>query len=271
MGCSGFRVQVLGFRVVLANVTGHLTPEQCPDAPKDLQIAIRTISALDATLSKQSFGGRFGTLWKVTMAASALSKSAPNRAVLASNGAASLILRLLEQPNVSARAQEHACRIALDLAYDPATRTLLLRDAPGLPQTLTKTYEHGNTALNRAIAEAVLWALEVPPPPPAPPPGGEEEGGGRSRHVMICHTKGHWKVVQCLTISLRALGYDVLATGSEGTPNLTPGVRSCGLMLVLLSEELQCDPLSRAELLVASETQRPVVRTPKGGVGWERV
>ena len=116
--------------LVVANVAGHLRPEQCPEMTKDLQIAIKSISALQAALARQAFGGRFGTIWKVTLSVSALCDGVHNHSLLASNGAGSLVEALLKETHMNPIAQEHACKIALQLAFEPATRTIVLRDSP---------------------------------------------------------------------------------------------------------------------------------------------
>jgi len=253
--------------LVVANVAGHLPPALCPALTKDMQISIKSLAALQATLSRQAFGGRFGTLWKVTMSVSALADGVHNQALLASNGVGSLLetlLReveartLLREPNVNMRAQDHACRILLQLAFNPQARELVLKDAPGLEEALSSVREAGSSALSRASAEAVLWALDKPPPPPPP-----NEDGNQRKHnyLMISHQTQHHKHAECIADGMRRLGYKVVATGPDGIPRLSrhDGVAGSGITMVILSEELQTSPLSRAEVTVAAAEARPVV------------
>ena len=240
--------------LIIANIAGHLSPEQCPEVTKDLQIAIKTISALQAALARQSFGGRYGTIWKVTMSVSALSDGLHNHPLLASNGAGSLMEALLTETHMNPLAQEHACKIVLRLCYDKGTRELVLRDAPALPSVLSAVMLSAPTHLCRATAEAALWALEMPPSSPP-----VEDGSSQKNLLMISHQILHFKYAQCIAEWMRTLGYIVAMSGSEGIPQLSSGVASSGVTLVLLSEELQTSPLSRAELLVAAATCTPVV------------
>jgi len=244
--------------LTVANIAGHLKPEQCPAMTKDLQIAIKTISAMGAALARQAFGGRYGTIWKVTLAVSALCDGEHNLSLLASNGAGSIVEALLQEPNVNPIAQEHACKIVLQLSFEPGTRSQLNKDAPQLPNILTSVMSSGMTALSRATAEAALWAMQLPPALPPTDP----EASSRNNHLMISHQKAHLQHAQCLAAAIRKEGYKVVMSGGEGThivPNLSEGVANSGLTMVLLSRELLTSPLSRAELLVAAATSRPVV------------
>ena len=249
--------------LVAANVAGHLPQERCP-APKDLQLCAKAVAALQATLMRATFGGRYGTLWKVMMSVAALSDGAHNLPQLAANGVPGLVQQLLEEPHVNARAQEQACRCVLQLAFDDKARALAERDAPELHVTLLRLRQTGLTLRARAMAEAALWALGVPPPAAA---ADEEEWHGdeagalplRNNHVMIVHETGHYQHARCLAHGLDLRGFHVMLTGAEGVPNLTPGVRDSGVTLVLLSEGLQTSVGARAALLVAARTERPVV------------
>lgn len=178
--------------LVVANVAGHLRPEQCAAITRDLQIVIKSLSAMQATLARQAFGGRYGTIWKVTMSVSACCDGVHNHALLASNGAASLAETLLKETHVNAKAQEHACKIVLQLSFDPTTRNLVLRDAPEIASVLASVMRSGLSALSRATAEAALWALdkagEVALWPP-PPLSEDEHHAKKCNHLMISHQK----------------------------------------------------------------------------------
>ena len=60
-------VNSLGAVLAAANISGELPPDKCPAVTPELQIAVKTVSALHAFVNRHSFAGRFGTVWKVGM------------------------------------------------------------------------------------------------------------------------------------------------------------------------------------------------------------
>ena len=123
--------------LVAANVAGHLPQERCP-APKDLQLCAKAVAALQATLMRATFGGRYGTLWKVMMSVAALSDGAHNLPQLAANGVPGLV-----QQQVSAASVAYPPQLTVSLFLLPALSFRFERSAPGIfPFSVSQEHPH---------------------------------------------------------------------------------------------------------------------------------